>query len=613
MLLGRILGSAVCTIKYPDLDGVKLLTVQPLNKKLEPLGRVQVAADVVHAGPGDLVVMVRAREASLAMHDVKFVPVDLAVVGVIDELEVRKDGFDFVAELRTVAEMTPQPGGGTRLVYDVWARPRNLFGLIAIPAQVGVLSYYGSDKVFRRYDREAAKVKPSAIELPASRVEFAPGGRERLVKLREALINNGASRDIVDLLVELIEQADDMALFRIRPYALADFWEKPRRDVLTTCLQAVRAGLLDFQWDLLCPLCRGPKNSSDSLGGISPQVHCDSCNIDFTANFDRSVELTFRPNPAVRPCVPFQFCVGGPQITPHIVAQQLLAPGERRELSLPLDEGRYRLRALELRGGQSLAANAQGRPDAAFQAADSGWPGDEVLLSLTPTMNLENATDKEQLFILERTAWNDQAVTAAEVTTLQVFRDLFANEALRPGEKISVGSLTVLFTDLRGSTRLYREDGDAVAFGRVMDHFDILKQAIAAEDGAIVKTIGDAVMAAFRRPVAALRAVLRAQKTLADPRPGSFPLQLKAGIHTGSCVAVTLNDRLDYFGSTVNIAARLEGFSSERDGVVISAAVHADPEVQAWLASGDLHTEPFEAELKGFEGEMFELWTVKEP
>ncbi len=95
MLLGRVLGSAVCTIKYQDLDGVKLLTVQPLNKKLELLGRVQVAADVVHAGPGDLVVMVRAREASLAMNDVKFVPVDLAIVGVVDELEVKREGFDF--------------------------------------------------------------------------------------------------------------------------------------------------------------------------------------------------------------------------------------------------------------------------------------------------------------------------------------------------------------------------------------------------------------------------------------------------------------------------------------------------------------------------------------
>ena len=91
MLLGRVLGNAVCTLQYQDLDGVKLLTVQPLNKKLEPIGRIQVAADVVHAGPGDLVVMVRAREASLAL-ETKFVPVDLAIVGVVDELEVREAG-----------------------------------------------------------------------------------------------------------------------------------------------------------------------------------------------------------------------------------------------------------------------------------------------------------------------------------------------------------------------------------------------------------------------------------------------------------------------------------------------------------------------------------------
>ena len=95
MLLGRVLGSAVCTLKYADLDGIKLLTVQPLDKKLQPVGRIQVAADVVHAGPGDLVVMVRAREASLALPGVKFVPIDLACVGVVDELEVKREGFDF--------------------------------------------------------------------------------------------------------------------------------------------------------------------------------------------------------------------------------------------------------------------------------------------------------------------------------------------------------------------------------------------------------------------------------------------------------------------------------------------------------------------------------------
>ena len=96
MLFGRVKGSAVCTLKYPGTEGLKLLVVQPLNKRLEPVGALQVAADVVDAGPGDLCVMVRSREAALAMPEVKFVPVDLALVGVVDELEVRPDGeFDF--------------------------------------------------------------------------------------------------------------------------------------------------------------------------------------------------------------------------------------------------------------------------------------------------------------------------------------------------------------------------------------------------------------------------------------------------------------------------------------------------------------------------------------
>jgi ethanolamine utilization protein EutN len=97
MLFGRVKGTAVCTLKYPGTDGLKLLVVQPLNKKLEPVGGLQVAADVVQAGPGDLCVMVRSREAALALPDIKFVPIDLALVGIVDDLTVRPDGeFDFI-------------------------------------------------------------------------------------------------------------------------------------------------------------------------------------------------------------------------------------------------------------------------------------------------------------------------------------------------------------------------------------------------------------------------------------------------------------------------------------------------------------------------------------
>lgn len=96
MLFGRVKGTAVCTLKYPGTEGLKLLMVQPLDKHLQPVGGLQVAADVVHAGMDDLCVMVRSRDASLALPDVKFVPVDLALVGVVDQLDVRPDGdFDF--------------------------------------------------------------------------------------------------------------------------------------------------------------------------------------------------------------------------------------------------------------------------------------------------------------------------------------------------------------------------------------------------------------------------------------------------------------------------------------------------------------------------------------
>ncbi len=96
MLFGRVRGTAIATLKYPDLKGLKLLIVQPLDKRLEPAGGLQVAVDVVQAGHGDLCVMVRSREAALAMPEIKFVPVDLALVGIVDELDVRPDGeFDF--------------------------------------------------------------------------------------------------------------------------------------------------------------------------------------------------------------------------------------------------------------------------------------------------------------------------------------------------------------------------------------------------------------------------------------------------------------------------------------------------------------------------------------
>ena len=518
-------------------------------------------------------------------------------------------------ELRVRVDLTPQSitntdgdkAIGTKLTYEVWAEPANFIGQIAIPLQIGIISARNFARTIREYDRLARHGRTATSE--TKNIQFASGGRDRLLALSEKLVALGNDQELVALLVDHVENADEFAAARMRPYELARLWQQPRRRVLETCLCATRAGILDLQWNLMCPLCRGG-SAMTSLTEVDPAVHCPGCNIDFNVNFEQSVELTFRPNASIRKVEAELFCVGGPQVMPHVAAQQLLAPGDTREVDVDLEAGRYRVRTMSIPGWQHLIVSEVPSPPQTIRATSQGWSNDELPVDKHARLRFENETKDEQLFILERTAWNDEAATASEVTALQVFRDLFATEALRPGEQISVGTLTVLFTDLKNSTRMYREIGDATAFGCVMNHFDILKQVIAEHDGALVKTIGDAVMAVFRQPSAALRAMLHAQQQLANP-DGAQPLTLKAGVHVGPCIAVTLNERLDYFGSTVNLAARLEGQSTGED-IVISSDVYDDPEVRSFLAdSGNgLVARRFEIPLKGFDEEKFALWRV---
>ena len=519
-----------------------------------------------------------------------------------------------LARLKMRAQLLPKDDGGTHLIYELWSKPRNLPGAVAIPMQINFVVGRRFRDSIRKYDDSA--FHGAALEAAEPNTSQSSFDLQRLTALKQKLIADLETIDsseqklaVAERLAYFLERGDDFAVARIRPYKLADDWHEPRRLVLEVCLRATRSGLLDFQWDLLCPLCRGPQESGASLKDIKTAVHCETCQIDFTANFDRYVELTFRPNPAVRRLNVAAFCIGSPHWTPHVVAQQLLPAGDKRELVLPLESGNYRLRALELPGSQDVTVSPEGEASAQVTLSRNGWSENTLQVNEQFSLALKNETDAEQLFILERLAWSDQATTAAEVTALQMFRDLFATEALRPGEQISVGTLTVLFTDLRHSTQLYREIGDATAFGHVMSHFDLVKKAIGEHDGAVVKTIGDAVMAVFRSAVDGLHAMLEVQRLLAAPADGSRPLELKAGLNTGPCIAVTLNDRLDYFGSTVNMAARLEGLSCGSD-VIISRSVFEDAKVQELIDSEDVSAEPFDMSLKGFEDERFELWRV---
>jgi class 3 adenylate cyclase len=154
-------------------------------------------------------------------------------------------------------------------------------------------------------------------------------------------------------------------------------------------------------------------------------------------------------------------------------------------------------------------------------------------------------------------------LTAKRLLTNQTFREIYRTSTLDVDQRLKITSLTFLFTDLKGSTDLYERVGDLVAFDIVKEHFKILHEIIAAESGAVVKTIGDAVMATFATPDRAIAAALRIRAAMGDlnQRRHNEDMLLKIGIHEGPCLAVTLNDRQDYFGQTVNIASRVQALA----------------------------------------------------
>jgi class 3 adenylate cyclase len=213
------------------------------------------------------------------------------------------------------------------------------------------------------------------------------------------------------------------------------------------------------------------------------------------------------------------------------------------------------------------------------------------------------------LLALERIGWSDDILTAARVTNWQDFRDLFASEVISPTEQITVGSQVVLFTDLRGSTAMYRGLGDAPAYALVRDHFSVLAEATRAHRGTVVKTIGDAVMATFSRVDEALAAARRMHAEISAVRAADgVPLALKSSLHVGPCLAVNANDRLDFFGTTINLAARMVECSLGGD-LVVSDELFQRPEMQDFLQTAPLPPEPSEVHFRGFEA-PHRVWRI---
>jgi class 3 adenylate cyclase len=500
-------------------------------------------------------------------------------------------------------ELRPD-GAGTQGIYEVEVASRGVLGLLMV----------GSGAFLRAAGKSFAKLAAEAGEFVAGQrdqpFEYAPPPvtpdiRRRVDSLVAEIESTPNGHGLARRLADLVLAGQEVDLWHIRPLQLARDWGVGQRQAIELCLQAVKAGLLDLRWDILCPRCRVAKAWVPSLDRLPQGAHCDSCNIDYDRDFSTNVEASFRPAASVRPLAGGEYCLFGPMSTPHIKLHVTLDPGAARIVDADFAPGRYRLRTLEPGGEVLLDWMPGAAGDVGFPAVTIDEAGDVAAgaPAAPGRVALANRSRRRLTLIVEDRSWLKDVLTADRLTALQAFRDLFAAEVLRPGDDVGIAQVTLMFTDLKGSTALYERIGDARAYRLVREHFAFLGEIVREQEGAIVKTVGDAVMAAFPDPAAAVRAALAVQERVAvfnqshDAAAPGEAIVIKLGLHRGPCIAVTFNDRLDYFGSTVNLAARLQGQSRGGD-IVLSRDMLGDPGVAGVLDG--LVLEEDAAELRGF-------------
>ena len=419
----------------------------------------------------------------------------------------------------------------------------------------------------------------------------------------------GVREPVLKRLRRLVEDSSDADCVKFRPFELADAWGEDRREVLVAFLNAVPAGLLEMRWSLVCPSCRTSSAEVPTLQDISTEGHCNQCDITFEAELDRAVEAGFRPSPAVREVPPLMFCAAGPARTPHVLVQVILPTAEPKVVLAPPEPGQYGLFA---RGGlrARLEVDADGPAQATISLKEGGFSPQAVALAPWGKLNVVNESGETRHLKIERQEYASRAVTAHYLTTVSEFRALFSKDLLKRGTPLKVSRVSLLFTDLTGSTALYASVGDAAAFRFVDDHFDVLRLAIAAAGGTVVKTMGDAVMAAFVDDATCARAAfacLAAFDAFRRKTPHAESTQIKLGIHGGPCYVVTANGLLDFFGQTVNVAARLQGLADSGEVILEADALEKLP---AELRMGLISSEPFQARVKGVK-EPLKLVRVK--
>jgi class 3 adenylate cyclase len=452
--------------------------------------------------------------------------------------------------------------------------------------------------------------------------------------LADRLSELGAARSweprVLPELESFIRTASDFELFRVNPIRYAAAAGLSDAEGIDLFIHAAKIGLFEMDWLLLCAYCPQVSGSFRQLDQVHPRFQCEFCNAINDAALDDYIQVAFTVSNKIRNIIfhhpealsvedyylRYHFAKGF--IPPHdMTPEQIIALLSREfadieahgQRSFDVDVTPGRFEVLDLSHNLLLVFFADGElsePQSTLIRLDDGRfavparttaPRDMVLgdgrfsfrqtADIRPgkhTVQVENRmNERGRFWVIQyppgfepHLVQYEPFLSGKRLLLTPSFGDLYKAQLVDEGESIRVSDITYLFTDLKESTPLYDSIGDVNAYFMVRQHFEILNEAIRKRSGTIVKTIGDAVMAAFEQPQDAVNAGIEMIEGLARyNRTISRPLGLKVGIHKGQAIAVTLNDRIDYFGQDVNIAARVQGLADVGQVCISQAVIEA--------------------------------------
>ena len=456
----------------------------------------------------------------------------------------------------SIVELEPLANQKTRLIHRFEVKPRGWFGKILTPFQFGLLTKRSLDKVYPRLDKIANDrscgyacdvsfgAEPKLSKVQTKRLE------ERVEQLGRSIHDIALANELGDF----IRRVADPLAARIRPLALAPKLNCSEDQMLQACYTSVEAGLLNFSWDIICPVCRVAADNSSSLKQIEAHVHCKVCNVDFKPSFADSVEAIFSVHPEIRDVELKTYCIGGPYHAPHVLAQNRLLASQQVDVGVALRAGQYGISGPQL----DTLGKLNVEDDAVASRAEFIIGGDTghdlpTLCSGNACVSLINQTNIEVLVRLEQRTSREYALSATAASQHPLFRKLFPSDVKTVEQLVGLSKVYLLaFRHTEADTLL-----DQVGDMQVRENWSQLQQLIPTDrlGCEIVECTHELLIVSFSLLDVLLSTLL---KLLTDSPTRSIPVdECCFAILLGEVMTGTAANQPTTFGKTVRNSKKL--------------------------------------------------------